>query len=1389
MATTVDPMVREAPTEATFNTRQLVLNWEVIAYVVIFLLAMFTRFYDLGDRVMSHDESLHTVFSNNLYERGAFEHSPMMHGPVLFHFTALSYALFGVNDFSARIYTAVLGVAIVMFPLLLRRWLGRTGAVLASVMFLLSPLMLYYSRYIRHDMPSILSALIMFWAAMMYISGPPNQKRRAHWLYILAAAMLWNLGSKETAFIYVALFGLFLTLYWLARVAQNVYNLDGRPIFNTLIIAGSLAGVASLAMIVVFSIALQHQPTLTDRLNFLSEQTGLLFSGDAISVEFSTFLAWTGLVLVAVLGILIVPALWVYRRAAVRFNLLDGAMVVVAVLFVFVLQRAMASTTDLNANNEVVRVSTGAASLAVGFIVALSLILIYGTFRIERVVNFRRQFFTVVLLMLAIFVVLIVFEELSHEPSRMADETAAPAVPGEGGSAATDVSTNFTMLPLIGLWLFSIIAIFGVVWSKLRGWWRYLEPYPEFDVLMIMGSLILPWLTAFFMVATNATAQDYIEIGESLSWVSDVVPVTGAEETGHFVIGFIAWIPMIAMAVAAGLAWNWRRWLIASVIFHVLFAFFFTTMFTNIEGLATGMIHSLEYWLEQQGERRGSQPQYYYLLVIMPMYEFLPIIGSVLAMFAGLVVFWRRRRQYQEEQIVLKRELAAEVEVADDEAQHFHQDGDAANGSEPDSQIETLVHNAREREKWRLTEVPFLLFVGFWAVVNLYGYTLAGEKMPWLGTHMTTPMILLAGWYFGRVFERVSGRLFRSRGWVLLFVMPLLLVAAFQLVAPYLAGQAPFQGTRTSQIEWTYTWLAMAFLATGVLYFISTVAERTGWAHIRQMFAVTVFAVLAVITGRSAWMASFINYDEATEFLVYAHAAPANKTLTDQLRELSIQTTGGMDLRVLYDNKFSWPGSWYLRDFDRRLYIGENPPTLQQLDDTAALIVSDENRPKVEPLLEDRFQRFDHMRLWWPMQEYFGLSARKINDLFDFTNANSSMRLRGVFDIWWMRDYTTYGQAIDKSFGLTEWPVSDGMSLYVRKDIAAQVWNYGIGDASAVNPFNEVVVNMCTANWQPRAASIVLNTDTFPLVRPVGLDVGPDGRVYIAEEGTHRISIFSDDGRFLEAYGVQGSGEGAFFERPHSVAVGPDGDIFVADTWNFLIRRFDDQFREITSWGQANTAGFNAQMMPVDGFWGPRDVAVDSVGRVYVSDTGNKRIRVYESDGTFLRDIGTGGSGDGQLNEPAGIAVVGERLYVADTWNRRVAVFGLDGIYLYNFSVRGWYDELGNRPYLAVDPEREIIYVTDPDAGRILVHSLEGDCLGSFGQFGQPATDATQIGTVGGIALDDSGNVYVADLGNGRVLRFDPYEPVAMGAVDALADEIEVSQEVEAPETTAQVVE
>lgn len=1278
MATTFEPTtargIREREPLSGLWARVYTLNWEAIAWVLIFALALFTRFHNLGDRVMSHDESLHTRYSYNLYHEGNFQHTPLMHGPILFHMTALSYFLFGDNDFTARIYTAVLGVLMVVFPLLFRRWLGRAGALLASIMLLISPLVMYYNRYIREDTPSIFFTLVMVYCVMMYLNGPLHLRRRARWLYIFAGAMLASLGSKESAFIYIAILGSFLTLYWVVRLIQHYRRVPGKPLMYFLSIGVLLGGVAALGMYVVLSII----------------SPSLLASAGLSSLEGTSFIGWTAVIITLVVAALIGTAIWAFRGGRVRFHASDALIILLV---------ALVACGGMIAAEEMSRVEPGASS----------------------------------------------------ETAEVADPTAENALLGNVASTA----------PIIVAWAVAAVVVAGVVIGARRGLFRALYRFPEFDVLVIMGTLILPWLTAIIIALTGASPVDYSPTG-----------ITRA---------VLSLLPLAAISIAVGLAWNWKRWLIAATVFHILFAFFFTTMFTNVNGLATGMVGSLGYWIEQQGVRRGNQPQYYYLLIILPFYEFLPIIGSVLAMFAGLTRFWRGRRLRLEARALDEARVFAELDAA--------RAGSAALAATNGEGEEAVPVAPGARWDGRLRRVPFLLLVSWWAVLNAIAYTLAGEKMPWLGTHITVPMIFLSAWYFGGLFESVNWITFFRRGWVFLLLWPLLLIVLFQVAEPFLMGDLPFGGLTQPEQQALFEWLAFAGLAVLVAFAIFQLARTTGWRHLRKAFGISVFLLLAVLTFRSAWMAAFVNYDLPTEFLVYAHSATAVKTVLHDLEDLSQRITGGRDLRFAYDNETSWPNSWYYRDFPNAVYVGANP-TPQQLNDAVAVVVGEANRSKVEPILEDRYFHFEYIRMWWPMQDYFGLTAQRIANTFDFSPSNTQAAelRRGLFDIWWARDYDRYSKAAGGNWALTNWPVSDRMHYYVRKDVAAQIWNLGAGEGTALTTVEETQPNLCVANWQPRTAELVFATggdDALRLNHPLDIAVS-EGRVYVADEFNNRIAVYGSDGAFITSIGGISEETGsALFNRPNGVAIGPDGNLYVADTWNYRIVVLTPEGEVVTSWGQPGQFGIEAAPAPFDAFWGPRDLAVDAAGQVYVADTGNKRVRVYTSNGEYVRDIGSGGSADGQLDEPAGLALHPDgRLFVADTWNRRISVFNTeDGLPLYNFPVRGWYDDRGNRPYLALDTERGLLYVGDPEAGRVLVYDTFGNCIGSFGQAGEELPAANQLNVVGGMTTDAGGNLYVSDAQVGRVLRYGPYPAEALppAANDSL--ELEATGEVSAEAT------
>lgn len=1471
-------------------SRSVVLNWELIAYIVIFVLAVVTRFYMLGDRTMSHDESLHTVFSHDLFMRGVYTHDPMMHGPILFHMTALSYALFGVDDASSRFYPAILGIIMVMFPLGLRRWLGRTGAVMASVMLLISPLVLYYNRYIREDTPSILSGMVLFLAAIMYISGPDKVRRKAYWLYIVAASMLWNLGSKETAFIYVAIFGAFLLIYWLVRLYQHYAKANGRLLFYTIIMGIITGGTWALSMVVVISISLSHLGSLSERVNFIVSEFGAFLGGQTVSIEFMSFVSWSTLTALFILLLLVSTALWANRTKAIYLTITDvlvGTLsVTVALLIARVFSHQTIETTVEGVDGFVQSFSntfsTSAISIAFGLSASLLLVMIYSAVRIAT----RRKFWHHLAYILIVVAVsggaLVIGEELSHHSSRESDPvvTFDANIDPLTGEAVTALPAPFKEYPLILAWGVAALVVGLMLYVHAKGWWREMNKhFPELDVLIVMGSMILPWLTAVFIVMMDSQSHHWTEIGTQLSGLKNFLPVATEQQIGQFVIGLLAFLPMFIISAAVGLTWNWKRWLVVFAVFHILFILFFTTVFTNIQGFASGMVYSLQYWMEQQGVRRGSQPQYYYTNIVMPIYEYLPIIGSMLAMVAGWVFFWRKRAEYddyleteanlaevQDTIQAHESEIEDEFEVIPVENRSlwlgilmgfgavlglglllfnvFLRLGQnisfgvtvssitlafaglvilvvsvagligwfapraTANLDEVklrDSYMDPfeIVPSEKDDYKgWTLNHVPFLLFLSWWAILSLFGYTLAGEKMPWLGIHLTVPMIFMTAWYFGRIVERIEWKQFNQKSLILALLVPLCLLAFVQMILPILGGQPPFNGTSQVELRWTYSWLIATILFVSTAFGIYWLAvQDVGFAYARRISALIIFVILSVMTFRTSWIANYINFDNATEFIVYAHGGPANKFALEYVTELSERTAGGYNMRVMYDDKFAWPGSWYLREFRKNntaVFLGNRVPTLQELDNVGVVILGSAMMNQMDTMLQDRYHRSEYVRMWWPMQNYFNLTAQDINDLMDFTETTENLKRRGIFNIWWSRNYSDYERArhnegfTGEQYNLVNWPVSEKLYVYVRRDIAAQVWQLGVGTPEVLNPYTEIQRDICLENHQTTFAEMAIVDTVSPLIRPMGLTIA-DNLLYVANdsESGANVHVFTLDGQSYEVVGQPGHAdqEGAFFNRPNAVALASDGRLFVVDTWNFRIRVLDAERGYITGWGRPQTDGFGASIEPRDGMWGPRDIVLDAMNNVFVTDTGNKRVRVYTQDGVHLFDIGQGGAADGDLNEPSGLAIHPDgRLFVADTWNKRISVFNsATGEFIENYPIRGWREGTGNRPYLAVDVERNLLYVTDPDDRRILVLDLnDGGCVGSFGRRVEGSMpDLSQFGDIGGIAVDAEGYVYVSDTAFNRVLKFPPFvvdvEPVQvdeLGLDDVNQDQV-IDEEVE----------
>ena len=220
--------------------------------------------------------------------------------------------------------------------------------------------------------------------------------------------------------------------------------------------------------------------------------------------------------------------------------------------------------------------------------------------------------------------------------------------------------------------------------------------------------------------------------------------------------------------------------------------------------------------------------------------------------------------------------------------------------------------------------------------------------------------------------------------------------------------------------------------------------------------------------------------------------------------------------------------------------------------------------------------------------------------------------------------------------------------------------------------------------------------------KPRGVTVDASGNVYVADGGNSRIQKFSPEGKFLGSYGRVGTGDGELRE-PDGVAVDASGNIYVTDAVNQRLVKFNSDGNFVGQWGG-----------PEPGFAGPRDIAVGPDKLIYVLDQGRARVVKMNSKGETVGHWGQSGSGDGQFNNPTGLAVSGERVYVADAGNNRIQIFDVDGKFINQWFVPQWDKYIWHFPDLAVDENESRVYVTSGWTKEVLVLDMSGNYVESI---------------------------------------------------------------------------
>lgn len=194
--------------EADLAGLKIHIDLHTLLFVVLFVLAIALRFVQLDYKTYHHDESLYSRYCWLLYTGDGYTYDPMQHGPFMFHYTALFYALFGDTEAVSRATQAVMGVLVLLMCWWLRhqREWGPRSAVLAVALLGFTPINLYFNRSFIHDSIFVFFSFGIPVGYVMYLHF-----RRNMWLYFSTACFAGLFITKANAFVSVLILMIFGT--------------------------------------------------------------------------------------------------------------------------------------------------------------------------------------------------------------------------------------------------------------------------------------------------------------------------------------------------------------------------------------------------------------------------------------------------------------------------------------------------------------------------------------------------------------------------------------------------------------------------------------------------------------------------------------------------------------------------------------------------------------------------------------------------------------------------------------------------------------------------------------------------------------------------------------------------------------------------------------------------------------------------------------------------------------------------------------------------------------------------------------------------------------------------------------------------------------------------
>ncbi|HEU4322675.1 MAG TPA: flippase activity-associated protein Agl23 [Roseiflexaceae bacterium] len=786
----------------------------------------------------------------------------------------------------------------------------------------------------------------------------------------------------------------------------------------------------------------------------------------------------------------------------------------------------------------------------------------------------------------------------------------------------------------------------------------------------------------------------------------------------------------------------------------------------------------------------------------------LPIGTALYLMFTG---WWRKERPPMtplEPEAVQVAPLDANTEQESAPVTSATTDLDEANGVAA-APATTPVEGDYRTRRLALPAPLFALFLAFWFIGALVLFSWAGEKMPWLLVHIALPGNLLVAWALGRVIESIGWSELPDRSPALVPLITTLMLVAFGVAMWRIQNGGGDQQGLSTVLQSLVPLGALGLMIFGLL----TIGQRVGSKPTVALAALTVAGLLGAYMIRATWMVVYEHPDVPRDPLVYVQSTPDVPRISADIHTLAINQTrnirsaadpaGGLSMPVIMDvgdangeGNLSWPYQWYFRDLQR--LERRNADFFRNATTESFQVPVDASQPEGEKVLapvvmvstgnvaeatrlvleENYVKRYDTKLNWWyPEGDISGCDPRVAGYKQFYYSTSSLAHARTDSQCSSLPIDTLPYQSV---FAPLLWPLQaehwpdtwkfllyrqlpeplrlDGrmMQVWVRRDLAPNGGGGG-GQTGAASSSDAVKLVAEQVFGGPQT-----------LNQPRGIAVGPQGAIYVVDTGSHSIKIFNPDGTLRRSVGSLGSGTDQFNE-PRGIAVDREGNLYVSDTWNARIVKLDPEGKTLKTWGTGGQDIGNGQRagitdgtvegnarQPLD-FFGPRGIAVDDQGRVYLADTGNKRVVVMDSEGNFLFQWGSKGNAPGAFNEPIGVAVDGMgRVYVADTWNSRVQVFErgpndqINPAPSVTWPMAGWQPNTYDDPYLSVTRDGDV-YASLPGRNQVLKMDQRGVVSLRWGGRG---TDTASLTLPSGLAVAPDGTVFVVDRGNNRVMHF-----------------------------------